>query len=121
MIIGLFLSLPLTTVTDAGNTFIILNSYSLLSALFVGLVTSFLVLSIARKMKGGTLGTALGFMSAGMFVIVTGYLINNIGSFMMLDQNYQIITGTIHDIFFIGGLILIAIAAQRISKAISGI
>lgn len=119
MILGLFLSLPLLA-EGSGGTFFILNSYSLASALLVGLATSFLVLSISKKMKGGLLGRALSYMSAGMFLVLVGYIASNISSFVALSSDSLIVVETAHDVFFIGGFILIAIAAQRLSKAIGG-
>ncbi len=104
----------------SGGIFFILNSYSLISALLVGLVTSFLVFSISKKMKGGVFGSSLSYMSAGMFLILIGYAADNASSFIALSSDRAVFVETTNDIFFIVGFILVAIAAQRLSKAISG-
>ncbi|HEC30835.1 MAG TPA: hypothetical protein ENI66_02370 [Candidatus Yonathbacteria bacterium] len=115
----LFSSLSLM-VDGSGGVFLILNSYALVSALLVGLVTSFLVFSISKKMKGGVFGNALSYMSAGMFLILIGYTADNVSSFIFLSSDRAVLIETVNDVFFIAGFILIAIAAQRLSKAISG-
>jgi len=117
MISGLFISLPIIT-ENLGNTFFILSSYSLASTLIVGLATSFLVLNIARRMDGGLIGHALKYFSAGMFFVLAGFIIEQATLFEEFSRYNNTLAETAHDILFIVGFIIMALAAQKLSKAI---
>jgi len=117
MTLGLFLSVPLLA-ENTGNTFFILSSYSLVSTLIVGLVTSFLVLNIARRMSGGLIGHALKYFSGGMFFVLAGFIIEQATLFEKFSEYNASLAETAHDILFIVGFIIMAFAAQKLSKAI---
>jgi len=117
MISTLFLSLPLLA-ENSGNTFLILSSYTLASTLIVGLVTSILVLNIARRMDGGLIGQALKYFSIGMFFVLAGFIVEQEILFKGFGAYNTSFANTAHDVLFIIGFIVMAFAAQKLSKAI---
>lgn len=98
------------------STLTILNSYSLVSAILVGLATSILVLINARKMKGGVFGSVLNQFALGMFFVLVGFLLVSIP----WQIGSPIIVKTAHDVLYILGYIIMAVAANKLLRAIRG-
>jgi len=99
------------------TTLFILSSYSLASALIVGIATSVLVAINARKMKGGIFGQVLEYFSVGMFIVLLGFVA---GEFSFGILSNSVIAGAIHDVLYIIGYVIMAIAAQKLLTAIKG-
>lgn len=95
------------------DTIFILNTYSLISAVLVGLIASILVWRNARSMKGGLLGKVLGYFTAGMIVALVAYIVNAYGTFA---GGRAALYGVSYDVLFIASYIIMAIAAQKLSS-----
>jgi hypothetical protein len=104
------------TVVDS-QTVLILNSYSLASAVLLGFITSALVFWNARKMKGGIFGKAFLFLSIGMFLVLAAFAVGSLPFVSgMINSNLKLA----HDFLFMCGYILMAIGGNHIFKAIQG-
>ncbi len=105
------------TKTANEGTLVILNSYSLISAILIAIVTSILVAVNARKMKGGVFGTVLNYFSVGMFLVLAGFIA---GSVPFWSSDYGGMIKVFHDVFYIIGYILMAVAAHKMFRVIKG-
>lgn len=107
--------LALASSYTSAETTIILNSYTLFSATIVGAVTSLLVFTYSRKMKGGLMGTVLFYFSVAMFALLVVF----ISSALPLDRTSENVElKVIHDILFIGSYLLMAFASKKLSVVI---
>ncbi len=97
------------------NAYFILNAYSFLSVLIIGIITSVIVLVNAKKMSGGIFGDALGYFGIGMLVMLAGIVVS-LSVSMSAGQSI----GVVGNMFYIIGYILMAIAADKIRKIIQG-
>lgn len=100
------------------QTIIILNSYSVASALLLGFITSGIVYWNARKMRGGVFGKAFQYLACGMFFALLAFTIGSVSfvSGSVTATNFKLA----HDFFFMAGYILMAIGGNHIFKAIRG-
>jgi len=98
------------------NTIVILKAYSLASVLLIGVVTSVLVFINSRKMKGGLFGTALAHLSVGMFLVLVGYVIMSVASFVPETGEAVVYAKVLQDIFFVLGYIIMAVAGHKLFK-----
>lgn len=101
-------------VVDAQTTSI-LNSYSVVSAIFIGLAASLWVFFDARKMDGGVFGNALMYFSIGMFCLLVGFIAGVLASFYPTFMVYEKLA---HDVLYIIGYIFMALGAHRIYQTI---
>ena len=101
--------------TDYSGMFSILNTYSFVSVLLVGAITSIVVLRNARKMTGGIFGDALGYFGIGMLVMLGGITISLGVAFFSEEA-----IGVLGNVFYITGYVLMAIAADKIRKIVEG-
>ncbi len=116
--ISLFMpSVLFAEVSSSGysNAYFILNMYSFLSVLIIGIITSVIVLINARKMSGGIFGDALGYFGVGMLVMLAGIVVS-LGVAMFSGQSI----GVVGNMFYIIGYILMAVAADKIRKITQG-
>jgi len=93
----------------------ILSTYTLLSAVTVGVVTSAVVLINARRMKGGVFGSAMNYFGVGMIIVLVGFSTTFL-HFSLLNNFIQMI----NDVLYITGYIAMAIAASKIFNATKG-
>ena len=93
----------------------VLQTYALISAIIVAGATSFIVFRNARKMRGGIFGTVLNYFGIGMIVVLGGFVVEAYPSLIPVGE-----VGTVTNILFIIGYILMAVAATKLSKAIEG-
>lgn len=91
------------------GTISILNAYSFWSFIIVAVITSALVFVTATRMKGGLFGTVLRYFGAGMVLILFGYVLVSVPACAV--STYAKI---LHDILYLVGYILMAIAAHRL-------
>ncbi len=100
------------------QTIIILNSYSVASALLLGFITSGLVYWNARKMRGGVFGKAFLYLACGMFFALLAFTIGSVSfvSGTVTATNFKLA----HDFFFMAGYVLMAIGGNHIFKALNG-
>lgn len=92
------------------------SSLSLWSMLIVAFATSAMVWIGGRQMYGGVFGSVLTYFSIGMFLIFLGAATN-----ISWLQSIQVLyLKLIHDSLFIGGYIVMGIAANKLLKAIKG-
>jgi len=99
------------------DALLILSSYTLASAVLIGVATSVLVAINSSKMKGGVFGKVLGYFSVGMFLVLLGFLAGEI-SFSMPENG--VVIRAVHDALYIVGYIIMAVAAQKLLTAIKG-
>tara|TARA_Y100000310_G_C20594504_1_gene769786 strand:+ start:590 stop:949 length:360 start_codon:yes stop_codon:yes gene_type:complete len=78
-------------------------------AILIGIASSVYAFLPSIKMKGGTIGAGLRFYSFGMLAVVVSLL-----SVTWLKTTLGGIAGTIHDLFFIIGFLLIAFGTKKI-------
>ncbi len=97
------------------GTYSILNTYSFLSVLIIGIITSIIVLKNAKNMSGGIFGDAMGYFGVGMLVVLAGITIS-LGIAIFSEQSL----GVIGNMFYIVGYVLMAIAADKIRKITQG-
>jgi len=88
---------------------------SLYSAIIIAIVTTIMVFTNARAMKGGIFGVALNYFATGMVFILIGFIvvafnIFNTGGFTEIANN----------ILFILGYITMALAAHKLSQIAGG-
>jgi len=93
----------------------ILSTYTLLSAITVGIITSAVVLINARRMKGGVFGSAMNYFGIGMLIVLAGFSV----TFLQLPLS-DYFAQTINDILYITGYVTMAIAASKIFNATKG-
>lgn len=104
-----------TTPASYSNAYSILNMYSFISVVAIGVITSTIVLINAKKMGGGVFGDALGYFGIGMLVVLAGIVVS-LGIAIFSKQSM----GILGNIFYIIGYVLMAIAADKIRKVIQG-
>lgn len=88
---------------------------SLWSAIIVSCVASIMVFGNARSMKGGIFGVVLSYFAFGMVFIL--------GSFVVVSMNAFDSEGfakTANNILFILGYIIMALAANKLSRIAQG-
>ena len=123
-VLTVLLMMFLTPLTVFGNTnevnstVVILGYYTLASVVVIGMTTSILVLINARKMKGGVFGKVLEYFSAGMFLLLLGFIVSSIS--FSTNEGVGFIAKTMHDILYILGFIIMAIAARKLLATIKG-
>lgn len=91
------------------GTISILNAYSFWSFILIAVITSALVFVTAARMKGGLFGTVLHYFGAGMVLILVGYVLISVP--VCSSSDYAKI---LHDVLYLVGYILMAIAAHRL-------
>ncbi|GMQ95004.1 MAG: hypothetical protein BMS9Abin13_114 [Patescibacteria group bacterium] len=111
--ISIIISLLLPSVSFAQDAYsgatLILSSYSFISAIAVGILTSIMVLINARKMKGGIFGSVLYYIGVGMLFVIGGFA----ASFLSLEFPVYV-TNMLRDILFIAGYVIMAIGAGKL-------
>lgn len=110
-----FISFAQEVSVDYSSTYSILNMYSFVSVILVGIITSIIVLRNAKKMSGGIFGDALGYFGVGMLVMLAGIGVS-LGVAILSKET----VGMIGNIFYITGYVLMAIAADKIRRIIQG-
>lgn len=104
-----------TQQVDYSTPISILSTYTILSAIAVGIITSAIVLINARRMKGGVFGSAMNYFGVGMIIVLTGFSI----TFLNLPFS-DYLTQTVNDTLYITGYVSMAIAASKIFNATKG-
>ncbi len=96
----------------------VLQTYVLVSAIIVALVTCVVVFRNAKMMKGGIFGKVLNYFGMGMAAVFIGYIANaypSLVSFMAVED-----VGILSNSLVIIGYIFMAVAATKLSRAIEG-
>jgi hypothetical protein len=93
----------------------ILQSYTAVSVIVVGVLTIAVVMRNARLMKGGVFGSVLGYFSIGMIFVFTGYLTDAYPDILPFKD-----AGVLNHSLFILGFLCMAYAASKLSRAIEG-
>lgn len=100
---------------DYAGPISILMSYSLVSAIALGVVTSIIVLINGRRMKGGVFGGVLTLLGIGMFIVLAGTI-----SFLFPSIVPNSMQGVFPNMLNTFGYVIMAIAASRLLKVTKG-
>lgn len=90
------------------------GSYTLWTAIIIGVVASVLTLLNAKKL-GGTISQVLWFLGGGMLLVVLGFLS------VVVAWAPEATQAIVHDILFIVGYILMALGGLRLYRLNSSI
>lgn len=97
------------------ESFSILDTYTFWSSVIVALMAIVSIVVIARKMKGGVFGETLNLFASGMFAILLGFILGSTTIFESMG-----FLSPIGDIMFIVGFLLMALAGNLMSRAVTG-
>ncbi len=89
---------------------------SLWSTIIIMVVTSAMVWIGGRQMRGGVFGTVLTYFSAGMVLVVLGF----VSGLPLTEKIPSLYLKLTHDSLYLVGYILMGIAASKLLKAIKG-
>lgn len=101
--------------TEMSQAFTLLGYYTFWSFLAVALITIGSVFMLGQKMRGGVFQKVLQYFSAGMSVVLIGYLVD----LFPPDMSEYYVRAMV-DILFMVGFVLMALAGSKLSQAING-
>ncbi len=96
----------------------VLQTYALVSAAIVALVTCIVVFRNAKTMKGGVFSKVLNHFGVGMVIVFVGYISYAYPTLIPFIAIEDI--GTLSNSLVIIGYIFMAVAATKLSHAIEG-
>ena len=106
--VWLVATIPLLAQEESSNIFA--GRPTLWVAIIIGFITTGVTLVCAYRMRGGLIGTALNFMTGGMFLVVLGFLAVVVS---WADADTQ---AFVHDVLFIIGYLLMLAAALQLRQ-----
>lgn len=104
----LLVSTPAFAQEEGGAEF---STILLTIAIVLGILSSLYVFILSGKMKGGQIGAALFLYGLGMSSVVVSLL-----SVTWLGDVLGPIKGTLHDVFFIIGFLIMVLGSYRVAK-----
>ena len=90
------------------------GDFSFLLSIVIGVIATFFVFKVARKMGGGLFGKVLSYVGFGMVLIIVGTISIALESFVP-----EIFVTITHNMFFALGFIFLAIGADKLLKGIT--
>ena len=89
------------------------GNFSLLLSIVIGIIATFFVFRVARKLGGGLFGSVLNYVGIGMFFVVIGTLATIVDKWVV--EFWSNVSGTA---FFAIGYIFMVIGANKLFKGI---
>ena len=112
LVVGLYSAFPVLAQDDTASANIFAGRPTLWIAIIVGFVATAATVVYAYQLKGGVVGTALAFISGGMFLVVLGFLA------VVVSWTGDSTQALVHDVLFIVGYILMIVGALRLRQMI---
>ena len=110
LVLNLLWVIPILAQDDGADASGFAGRPTLWIAIIVGFAATAATIFYAYQLKGGVVGTALNFVSAGMFLVVLGFFAVVV---VWSTEPIQMMT---HDILFIIGYILMLVGALRLRQ-----
>lgn len=91
------------------------GNFSILLSIIIGIMATFLVFRVARKMGGGLFGSVLNYIAFGMVLVVLGTVANVANNWM---SDFWFSFDVLSTVFFALGYIFTVIGANKLFRGI---
>ena len=89
------------------------GNFSLLLSIVIGIIATFFVFRVAKKLGGGLFGSVLNYIGIGMFLVVLGTIATIVNEWFV--DFWSSLAGTV---FFAIGYIFMVVGANKLFKGI---